>query len=89
MTTVSAEPVAMTLSATATTRRIPNRSMSAAANGAVSPYSARLTETANPISPRDQSNSVCSGSMRSPGSEAKAAAPMMVTKVTAATNQAR
>ncbi len=87
--TVRPEPTAMTTRATATTRRIPNRSMSAAANGAVSPYSARLIDTAAPIVPRDQSNSSCSGSISSPGSERKAAAPMIVTKVTAATNQAR
>jgi hypothetical protein len=68
---------------------MPNRSISAAANGAVSPYSARLTETASPIVPRDQWNSWCSGSISNPGSERKAAAPMIVTKVTAATNQAR
>src|SRR5882757_3789521 len=39
--------------------------------------------------PRDQPNSVCSGSISSPGSEAKAAAPTIVTKVTTATAQAR
>lgn len=87
--TVARDPVAMTVSARATTRRMPNRSISAAANGAVSPYSARFTETARPIVPRDQSNSSCSGSMSSPGREAKPAAPMIVTKATAATAQAR
>lgn len=87
--TVAAEPPAMTVSAHATTLRMPNRSIRAAANGAVSPYSARFTETARPIVPRDQSNSSCSGSMSSPGREAKPAAPMIVTKETAATNQAR
>ncbi|CAM5478919.1 hypothetical protein SGLAM104S_07344 [Streptomyces glaucescens] len=39
--------------------------------------------------PRDQPKSWCSGSMSRPGRERKAAAPMIVTKVTAATNQAR
>ncbi len=87
--TVAPEPSAITARATATTRRMPKRSISAAANGAVRPYSARLTETAAPIVPRDQSNSSCSGSMSRPGSERKAAAPMIVTKVTAATNHAR
>ena len=48
---------------------MPKRSISAAANGAVSPYSARLTETAKPIVPRDQPNSVCSGSISRPGRE--------------------
>ena len=89
MNTVSPAPTAITVSAAATTRRMPIRSISAAANGAVSPYSARFTDTANPIVPRDQSNSVCSGSISRPGSEAKAAAPMIVTNVTAATNHAR
>lgn len=37
MKTVSPAPAAITVRATATTRRIPNRSISAAANGAVSP----------------------------------------------------
>ena len=87
--TVSQEPAAITVRATATTRRMPKRSIRAAANGAVRPYRARFTETAAPIVPRDQSNSACSGSMRRPGTERKAAAPMIVTKVTAATNQAR
>lgn len=77
------------LSATTTTRRMPKRSISAAAKGAVSPYSAMSMETARPISPRDQPNSVLSGSMRRPGRALKAAPPMIVTKVTAATIQAR
>lgn len=54
--TVRPDPRAMTVRATATTRRMPKRSIRAAANGAVRPYSARLTETAAPIVPRDQSN---------------------------------
>lgn len=87
--TVRPEPSAITIRATATTRRMPKRSISAAANGAVSPYSARLMDTAAPIVPRDQWNSWCSGSISRPGRERKAAAPMIVTKVTAATNQAR
>ncbi len=87
--TVRPDPSAITVSATATTRRMPKRSISAAAKGAVSPYSARLMEAAAPIVPRDHPNSWCSGSISSPGSERNAAAPMIVTNVTAATNQAR
>lgn len=87
--TVASAPPDMTSRASATTRRMPKRSISAAANGAVSPYRARLTETAKPTVPRDQSNSSCSGSMSSPGRDANAAAPTIVTKATAATNQAR
>ena len=39
--------------------------------------------------PRDQPNSSCSGSISRPGVARKPAAPMIVTKATAATNQAR
>ena len=46
MKTVSPLPSATTSSAHMTTRRMPKRSISAAANGAVRPYSTRLTETA-------------------------------------------
>lgn len=55
--TVRPDPSAITVSATATTRRIPKRSISAAAKGAVSPYNARLIDAAAPIVPRDQPNS--------------------------------
>lgn len=89
MKTVRPAPTAIVVRAQATTRRMPNRSISAAAKGAVSPYRARLTETAKPIMPRDQPNSVCSGSMSNEGSEANPAAPISVTNATAATGQAR
>ena len=49
MKTVSPLPAATSNSAQATTRRMPNRSISAAANGAVRPKSSRLTETAAEI----------------------------------------
>ena len=61
MNTVSPLPAATSSSAAATTRRMPKRSISAAANGAVSPNSSRLTETAAEIVPSDQPNSSCSG----------------------------
>jgi hypothetical protein len=57
MNTVSPLPAATTSSAAVITRWIPNRSISAAANGAVSPYSAMLTATANEIVEFDQPNS--------------------------------
>ncbi|GAA2969606.1 hypothetical protein GCM10020227_42700 [Streptomyces flavovirens] len=87
--TPASAPAATALSATTTTRRMPKRSINAAANGAVSPYRAMSMETASPISPRDQPNSVWRGSMSRPGRELKAAPPMIVTKVTAATIHAR
>lgn len=71
MKTVRPAPTAITARAAATTRRMPNRSIRAAANGAVRPYSARFTDTAKPMVARDQWNSACSGSMSRPGREAK------------------
>ena len=50
MKTVSPLPTATISSATATTGRMPKRSISAAAKGAISPKSMRLSETAEPIS---------------------------------------
>ena len=88
MKTVSPLPVATSSSAPATTRRMPNRSIRAAANGAVSPNSSRFTETAAEIVPRDQPNSSCSGVMSTPGVARNPAAPMIATKATAATHQA-
>ena len=51
MNTVSPLPAATSTSAAATTRRMPNRSISAAANGEVRPNSTRLTETAAEMVP--------------------------------------
>ena len=67
---------------------MPNRSISAAENGAVSPKSTRLTETARPMRPMGQPNSSCSGVMSTPGVDRNPAAPMAVRKATAATHQA-
>ena len=82
-------PEAMSSSAAVTTRRMPNRSMSAAANGAVSPNSSRLTDTASEIVLLVQPNSSCSGTISTPGAARKPAAPSRTRKVTAATVQAR
>ena len=49
----------------------------------------RLSDTADPMSPCDQPNSSCSGSISTPGTERKAAAPTRVTKATAATTHAQ
>src|SRR4051794_24682889 len=88
MNTVSPLPVAVISSATTTTRRMPKRSMSAAANGAVSPYSAMFTATAAEMVDTDQPNSACSGSISTPGTARNAAAPTSARKVTPATHQA-
>src|SRR5690606_15667151 len=63
MNTVSPAPAATSTSAQATTRRIPNRSINAAANGEITPNNTRLIDTAEPIVPWDQPNSSCNGSI--------------------------
>src|SRR5687768_1554031 len=49
--TLSAEPDAISSSAADSTGRTPNRSINAAANGAVSPNSVMLTDMASPTTP--------------------------------------
>ena len=87
--TLSAEPLAIISSAPDNTGRTPNRSISAAANGAVSPNSVMLTDIASPTTPCDHPNSWCSGCIITPGTERKPAAPRIATKLTAATTQAQ
>ena len=89
MTVVAAAPTAMRDSAAAATRRTPNRSISAAENGAINPLIAMFTHTASPIDPCDQANSSCSGSTSRPGMVLKAPAAMMVTAAMATIHQAR
>ena len=89
MNTVSPLPAATTVSAQATTRRIPNRSMRAAANGAVSPNSMRFTEMANDTVAVDQPNSSRSGTSSTPGVARNPAAATSATNATAATHHAR
>ena len=89
MKTVRPLPAATTHSATATTRRMPNCSMSAAANGAVRPNSSRLTLTASDTVAVDQPNSSCSGRISTPGVARKPADATSATKATAATHHAR
>src|SRR6185369_7536825 len=57
MNTLSADPVAMSVNATERTGRTPNRSIRAAAKGAVRPNNVMLTDIANPTTPCDQPNS--------------------------------
>jgi hypothetical protein len=89
MNTVSPLPAATRTSAPATTRRMPSRSISAAANGEINPKSTRLIETAAEIVPRDQPNSSCSGSISTLGTARKPAAPISVTNETTATTHAQ
>lgn len=89
MNTVRPLPAATSSRAQATTRRMPKRSMSAAANGAHRPYSMRFTETASEIVPLDQPNASSSGVISTPGVARNPAAPMIATKATAATIHAR
>ena len=84
----SSEPMLTSTRAVATTRWMPSRSMSAAENGAASPKSTRLTDTAPPMTPIGHPNSSCSGVMSTPGVDRNPAAPMIVRKVTTATHQA-
>ncbi len=84
-----ADPVAISSSDTVSTGRTPKRSMSAAANGAVSPYNIMLTDIASPTVPCDQPNSWCSGFIITPGMDRNPAAPRIATKLTAATTQAQ
>lgn len=89
MKRVSPLPVATSASAPDTTARIPNRSINAAANGDVSPYSIRLTMTAAEIVPWDQPNSRCNGSISTLGVARKLPAPMSARNATRATDHAR
>src|SRR6478735_5485586 len=74
--TVSPLPSATSSSAEQVITLIPNRSISAAANGAVRPYRIRLTPTATDSRPRDQPNSSCSGTINTPGADRNPAAPI-------------
>ncbi len=89
MRTVSPLPLASRSSATVRTGRIPKRSISAAAKGENRPKSTRLMDTAIPMVPCDHPNSVCSGSMSTPGTDRNPAAPTIATKPARATHQAR
>lgn len=88
MKTVRPLPAATTQSATATTRRMPNCSMRAAANGAVSPNSSRSTLTASETVAVDQPSSSCSGRISTPG-VARPADATSATNATPATHHAR
>ena len=86
--TVRALPAPISTRAVAVTARMPNRSISAAANGAVSPKRTRLMLTAADSTVVDQPNSCCNGTIRTPGAARKPAAPTSARNATAATIQA-
>jgi hypothetical protein len=82
ITVVSDAPLAIVASAISITRRTPKRSISAAENGAVKPKRTSPIEIATEIVPRDQPNSFCSGTIRTPGVARNPAVVISVTKVT-------
>ena len=81
-------PAAINSSAMVAIRRTPNRSISAAANGAIVPYRIRFRLTAADIAVRGQPNSSCNGIINTLGAARNPAAPSRVRKDTAATHQA-
>ncbi len=85
---VSPLPAATISSAKLVTCRMPKRSINAAANGAIRPYSIKLTLTAPDIKDLGQPNSSSSGIIKTPGAARNPAAPSRATKATAATHQA-
>lgn len=89
ITRVRPEPTATSSSAVAATRRMPNRSIRAAANGATSPYMTRLRVTAPLVVVRDQPKSASSGSSSAPVVERNPAAATRAPIVASATHQAR
>ena len=74
--------------APSTTRRSPQRSITAAANGPIKPNRAMLTATAAEITARLHPNSLSSGTMNSPGVARTPAVMSSTTKVTAAITHA-
>jgi len=86
--TVSPLPAATSANATLVTRRMPNRSISAAANGAITPYKMRLTLTALDMRVRGQPNSSSSGTISTPGALRKPADPSKAMNATTATHHA-
>ncbi len=88
MTMLPPEPSATRTRAAEMTRRIPKRSIRAAAKGATSPKSTRLMLTASDMTLVDQPNSSCSGTIRAPGAPRKPAAPSSARNATAATHHA-
>jgi hypothetical protein len=75
------------VSADITTLRIPNFSISAAANGETSPKRRTFIAIASEISERDQPKASSRGTIRTDGADLKPAVAINVAKVTATANQ--
>ena len=88
MPIVAAVPAAVAARAAATTRRTPNRSISAAEKGAISPKSTRLIEIASETWSTRQPNSSSSGAIRMVGVARTPDAISSATNAAAATIQA-
>ena len=84
---VEATPTPTRARAQSTERRMPKRSITAAANGPMQPYSTRLIDTANAMVARDQWNSSSSGTIRMPGVERMPALVSSTRQVTPTTIQ--
>ena len=84
----AATEAASSSSAPSTTRRSPQRSITAAANGPINPKSAMLTATAAEMTARLQPNSPSSGTMNRPGVARTPAVISRITNVTAAITHA-
>jgi hypothetical protein len=76
-------PIETVVSADITTRRIPNFSIRAAANGETKPKRRTFIAIASEISDRDQPKASSSGTIKTDGAERKPAVAIKVTKVTA------
>ena len=87
MPIVSAEPAAVAASATATTLRMPKRSIRAAEKGAISPNSTRLIEIASDTWSTRQPNSSSSGPIRMVGVARTPEATSRATNAAPATTQ--
>lgn len=67
---------------------MPKRSISAAANGAITPHRIRFRLTALDISVRGHPNSTSNGTINTPGAARNPAAPISARNATAATHHA-
>ena len=88
MKIVSPAPTLTEKSADITTRRIPKRSISAAAKGATNPYTRTLMATAKETCSRPQPKASSSGMIRTDDALLKPAVIANVTKVTPIANHA-
>ncbi len=85
---MAAEPADIAASATTTTRRTPNRSISAAENGAIAPNRTRLIPIASEIWSTPHPNSSPSGSIITVGAARTPAATSSTTNDAPRTTQA-